>query len=274
MEKDPALISKKVEEFLQVFKKGEEFTQELLKENERLRYRIAQLEEMTKFSDREGSFRSHSLEERIKFLEDENRQLIDRYRVVEEENKDFANRYIEVEAENNNLANLYVASYQLHSTLDFSECLKIILEIVMNLIGAEEFSIMMLDEKTNEMTIVAQEGMGPEARASIKLGAGIIGVAAKTGESFYRAGDPKDLKGVDYLHPLVVIPLKIKEHVIGVIVIYKLLVQKEAFSPVDYELFTMLAGHAATALFSSKLYSQSERKLTTIQSFLDLLKDK
>ena len=92
--------------------------------------------------------------------------------MVEEENKDFANRYIEVEAENNNLANLYVASYQLHSTLDFSESLKIILEIVMNLIGAEEFSIMMLDEKTNELTIVAQEGMGPEARASVKAGRG------------------------------------------------------------------------------------------------------
>jgi len=274
MEKEPAPISKKVEEFLQVFKKGEEFTQELLKENEKLRYRLAQLEEVTRFSDREGNFKVHSMEERIKFLEEENKSLIQRYRVVEEENKDFANRYIEVEAENNNLANLYVASYQLHSTLDFSESLKIILEIVMNLIGAEEFSIMMLDEKTNELTIVAQEGMGPEARPSVKLGVGVIGGASKSGEAFYREGDPKNLSGVDYLHPLVVIPLKIKEHVIGVIVIYKLLVQKEAFSNVDYELFTMLAGHAATALFSSKLYSQSERKLTTIQSFLDLLKEK
>jgi nitrate/nitrite-specific signal transduction histidine kinase len=274
MEKEPAPISKKVEEFLQVFKKGEEFTQELLKENEKLRYRVAQLEEVTKFSDREGTYKVNSLEERIKFLEEENRSLIERYRVVEEENKDFANRYIEVEAENNNLANLYVASYQLHSTLDFNESLKIILEIVMNLIGAEEFSIMMLDEKTNELSIVAQEGMGPEARASIKLGEGIIGTAARSGESFYREGDPTDLTGVDYLHPLVVIPLKIKEHVIGVIVIYKLLVQKQQLSNIDYELFSMLAGHAATALFSSKLYSQSERKLTTIQSFLDLLKEK
>ncbi len=274
MDKDSAPMAKRVEEFLQVFKKGEEFTHELLKENEKLRYRAAQLEEATKFTDREGGFRAHGMEERIKFLEDENKRLIDRYRVVEEENKDFANRYLDVEAENNNLANLYVASYQLHSTLDFSESLKIILEIVMNLIGAEEFSIMMLDEKTNELTIVAQEGMGPEAQASVKLGEGTIGAAAKSGEAFYREGDPKNLEGVDYLHPLVVIPLKIKEHVIGVIVIYKLLVQKEAFSPVDYELFTMLAGHAATALFSSKLYSQSERKLTTIQSFLDLLKEK
>lgn len=274
MEKEPAAISKKVEEFLQIFKKGEEFTQELLKENEKLRYKVAKFEEVNKFSDREESFKAHGLEERVKFLEEENQQLLDRYRVVEDENKDFANRYIEVEAENNNLANLYVASYQLHSTLDFNESLKIILEIVMNLIGAEEFSIMMLDEKTNELTIVAQEGMGPEARPSVKLGEGVIGKAAKSGESFYREGDPTDLTGVDYLHPLVVIPLKIKEHVIGVIVIYKLLVQKQSFSNVDYELFSMLAGHAATALFSSKLYSQSERKLTTIQSFLDLLKEK
>jgi hypothetical protein len=51
-------------------------------------------------------------------------------------------------------------------------------------------------------------------------------------------------------------------------------VQKRTFTNIDYELFTMLAGHAATALFSAKLYSQSARKLTTIQSFLDLLKEK
>ncbi len=49
MEKETASISKKVEDFLQVFKKGEEFTQELLKENEKLRYKVAKLEEVSKF---------------------------------------------------------------------------------------------------------------------------------------------------------------------------------------------------------------------------------
>jgi hypothetical protein len=136
MDKDAGSLNKKVEDFLQVFRKGEEFTQELLRENEKLRYRLAQHEEGSKFSGREEDFKMHSMEERLKFLEDENKNLLDRYRQVEEENKDFASRYIEVEAENNNLANLYVASYQLHSTLDFNESLKIILEIVMNLIGA------------------------------------------------------------------------------------------------------------------------------------------
>jgi nitrate/nitrite-specific signal transduction histidine kinase len=265
-------ITKKVEEFLHVFRKGEEFTQELLKENEKLRFRAIQLEDIVKQSGTSESFKLQTMEERLRLLEDQNKELLKRYQEVEKENQDFANRYIEVEAENNNLANLYVASYQLHSTLDFSESLKIILEIVMNLIGAEEFSIMLLDEKKNELMIVAQEGLTDIFNPGIRLGDGIIGCCAQEGESYYRPGDPSDTAGVDITHPLVCIPLKIKEHVIGAIVVYKLLIQKKSFTNVDYELFSMLAGHAATALFSSKLYSESERKLTTIQSFLDLLK--
>src|SRR4030042_1243887 len=197
MEKEPS-IAKKADEFLQIFKKGEEFTKDLIKENERLRFRIAQLEENIEKSGNEEKDRLY--EDRIKMLEEELNSLLERYRKVEEENKDFALKYVEWEAENNNLANLYVASYQLHSTLDFSESLKIILEIVMNLIGAEEFSIMMLDEKTNELTIVANEGMGSEPRPSIKLGEGTIGQACKSGESYYREGDPTDLTDIDYLH--------------------------------------------------------------------------
>jgi transcriptional regulator with GAF, ATPase, and Fis domain len=274
MEKEPGPISKKVEDFLHIFRKGEEFTQELLKENERLRFRIVDLEGRTNHVDRESGDRVGSLEERIRSLEEENTGLLERYRQVEQENKDFASRYIDVEAENNNLANLYVASYQLHSTLDFSESLRIVQEIMMNLIGAEEFAIMMLDERSNELVLVGAEGLGPEEKTGIPRGEGIIGIAAGTGEAYYRSGDPTDTAGTDYTHPLVCIPLKIKDEVIGVLSIYKLLVQKTAFTDVDYELFSMLAGHAATALFSARLYSQSERKLSTIQSFLDLLKEK
>ena len=68
------------------------------------------------------------------------------------------------------------------------------------------------------------------------------------------------------------IPLKIKDSVIGVISINKLLVQKTTFTAMDYELFTLLAGHAATAVFSAQLYSASARKLTTLQGFLDMMK--
>ena len=58
---------------------------------------------------------------------------------------------------------------------------------------------------------------------------------------------------------------------IGAIAIYSLLQQKVGFSALDHELFTLLAGHAATAIFASELYSQSERKLSTIKGFIELL---
>jgi nitrate/nitrite-specific signal transduction histidine kinase len=264
-------IMKKADEFLQIFKKGEEFTQELLRENERLRFRIAQLEETIERSEDEGKKKLY--EERIKVVEEELNSLKERYRQVEEENKDFATKYIEVEEENNNLANLYVASYQLHSTLDFNEVLRIVLEIIINLIGAERFAILLIEEKTNELVPVATEGVSIADVPKVRFGEGIIGTVAREGESYF-ADNMQERRLVSFEEPMVCIPLKIKEHVIGVIAIYALFLQKERFSNVDYELFNLLAGHAATAIFSSRLYTQSERKLTTIQSFLDLLKEK
>jgi transcriptional regulator with GAF, ATPase, and Fis domain len=261
----------RAEEFLQVFKKGAEFTTDLLKENERLRYQNVQVEEQLKIlneSAGEGGA-SEELLKKIQKLEEEKDEIVSRIKHVEEENIDFANRYVEIENENNMLANLYIATYQLHSTLDFKEVTDVILEIVINLIGAEEFSILLLDEKTTKLEAVASEGLKNSEIPSFELGEGIIGEMAKTGDNYFI--DELDGYERDFNHPLVCIPLKIKEHVIGVIVIYKLLVQKEKFSDVDYELFTLLAGHAATAIFSSKLYTDSERKLNTIQGFIDLM---
>jgi transcriptional regulator with GAF, ATPase, and Fis domain len=264
-------VQSRAEEFLQVFKKGAEFTHELMKENERLRFRVLELEEARFENGWEAQVEEEKkqLLTRINELEAEKEEILGQIRQVEAENQDFATRYVEIEHENNNLANLYIASYQLHSTLDFKEVLQIIIEIIINLIGGEEFGIMLLDEKANELQAVATEGIAREDVPAVKIGIGIIGQVAKTGENYF----VEDVHSYvpDLQNPMVCIPLKIKEHVIGVLVIYKLLVQKISFAELDYELFTLLAGHAATAVFSSRLYSDSERKLTTIQGFLDLL---
>jgi transcriptional regulator with GAF, ATPase, and Fis domain len=220
----------RAEKFLELFNKSKEFTEELLRENERLRSRLGALEE---------------------------------------QNKDYATRYTEIEEQNNNLASLYVASYQLHSTLDFREVIQVVQEIIVDLVGAKAYAILLRDEDTNELRTIACDGediMPGVEKISVHFGQGIIGGVAQSGESFYLDGGTVSMD-----RPLAAVPLKIKDHVIGVIAIYKLLVQKHAFTAVDYELFALLAAHAATAIFSAKLYAQSERKLNTIQSFLDLL---
>jgi nitrate/nitrite-specific signal transduction histidine kinase len=271
MSDDPAT---KGQEFFQMFLKAKEFTEELLKENERLRFKVARLESA---SETPAAAATGSPDERVKELSARVRQLEERlaemetrYRKVEEENKEFADRYIEIEEQNNNLANLYVASYQLHSTLDYKEVVRIVQEIVINLIGAEAFHLWMVNEKTGQLELEASEGQDVPVKA-LPIGEGPLGKAAKTGENVF--ADRVAVKDpTPFEQPIAVIPLKIKDSVIGIISINKLLVQKTAFTTMDHELFTLLAGHAATAIFSAKLYSTSERKLITLQGFLDMLK--
>ena len=254
---------RKGQDFLQIVAKAKEFTEELLKENERLRFKLAGL------AGAPADERARELSGRVRELEAQLLEVEKRYKEVEQENKEFADRYVEIEEQNNNLANLYVASYQLHSTLDFKEVVRIVQEIVINLIGAEAFHLFLLSEKTGRLEREASEGQ--EAPAALAVGEGIIGTAAQTGLSYF-AEEVVHVEPTAFDQPIAVIPLKIKESVIGVISINKLLVQKKAFTNMDHELFTLLAGHAATAVFSAKLYSTSERKLTTLQGFLDMLK--
>lgn len=264
---DPA---HKGQEFFGMFLKAKEFTEDLLKENERLRFKIAHLESTGGAIAPSGDERVQTLTKRIQELEERLSDVETRYKKVEEENKEFADRYIEIEEQNNNLANLYVASYQLHSTLDYGEVIRIVQEIVINLIGAEAFHLFMVSEKTGQLELETSEGQTAPV-TSIAMGEGPIGRAAKTGENHF-SDNVAHREPTPFDEPIAVIPLKIKDTVIGVISINKLLVQKTAFTSMDYELFTLLAGHAATAVFSAKLYSTSSRKLNTLQGFLDMLK--
>ena len=265
----------KGEEFLEMFRKGQEFTQDLLKENERLRFQVVHLEEVMKKEleapdSGQQSSMSMDMTEKLAQYKVRLEDLENRLSEVEAENVDFVQRYIDVEEQNNNLANLYVASFQLHSTLDYKEVLQIILEIIINLIGGEIFAIYLLDEKAKILNPEASEGVSISEIPRIPLGDGVIGAAVLANENYFNdtpSEDPKEL----YKDPLVCIPLSIQDDVIGAIAIFHLLQQKATFAPVDFELFTLLAGHAATAIFSSRLFTESKRKLSTYQGFLDLL---
>src|SRR5215475_3635595 len=173
---DPA---KSGHEFLQIVSKAKEFTEELLKENERLRFKIASLE--TGGVTAHSEDRVRELQKRLRELEERLAELEAKHRKAEEENKEFADRYIEIEEQNNNLANLYVASYQLHSTLDYREVVRIVQEIVINLIGAEAFHIFILNDKTGTLDLETSEGQTSPI-SSVAVGEGKIGAAAASGE--------------------------------------------------------------------------------------------
>lgn len=273
---EPKAKMDKSEALIKLFEEGKNFTEELLKENERLRRALVvqKVDSPDIPTPSKGLERDSEIEDRIKSLQAERdhyknklKELQKNLSEVEEENQEFAQKYIEVEQQNANLANLYVASYRLHSTLDFNEVVAIIKEIVINLVGSETFGVFLNnDEESNQLTLITHEGLEDKAVFSITLGVGEVGRAIEQGEIYYGESNGSGDK------PIACIPLKIQDQILGVIAIFELLRQKDGFEQVDFELFSLMADHAATAVYSSKLHAMSERKLSTMKGFLDLLK--
>jgi hypothetical protein len=260
------------EAVLAIFRRGADFMKQLMDDNARLRKQMESFDTRQREAAKDPvdweDLRKELLS-RITILEDENESILKQLRSVENENQQFAERYLEIEEENNNIANLYVASYQLHYTLDPSEVLKVILEIVINLIGAELFCVYLCEEAGEVLEPVASEGGPVSDFPSIGMGDGPVGESVASGDVMTRS--PAEGGSDEAGQPVVCIPLRVADKPIGAIVIHRLLSQKDGFSALDHELFTLLAGHAATAIFASRLYAQSERKLSTIQGFIELL---
>jgi len=203
-------------------------------------------------------------------LSEENLSLEKRVLELEDENREFAERLVNTEDLNNNLINLYVASSRMHSVLEWNNVIEIIKEVVINFVGVEQFALLLWDEGKQSLCYSAGEGFDPDAFPTVSAGEGLLGEVFAAGEIFLHAGNVAN-GSEDPLQPLAAIPLAIHGEVIGVLAIYHLLTQKEKFEPVDHQLFSMLAEHAATALFSSKLYGESERKRQTYRGMMDIL---
>jgi putative methionine-R-sulfoxide reductase with GAF domain len=261
---------------LELFEDGKRFTQDLLRENERLRSLVAGL----KLEQRDLESRVvradvpliqqkvQVLEQEVQQLRQENGALREQFRSVEAENRDFADRYVQVERQNSDLINLYVTSHRLHSTLNYEEVLRILKEIIINMIGTEKFGVYLVQEQ--RLVLIALEGISQPLGSSLAIGEGSIGRAAASGQ-LYVAPAETDMRTFTG-NPIACIPLKVGEQVMGVIAIFSLLLQKDKFGSIDFELFELLGGHAATAIYVSHLYSASERKRCTLEGFIDLLK--
>ena len=218
-------------------------------------------------------------DERVKRLQAENERLaaqagLLRQQVcdLEEENLDFANQIVRTEEINNNLTNLYIASSRLHSVLDREQVAEIIKEITINFVGAEKFALLLHTKGSSHLDYMMSEGFAPGAfPATICIDQNNIFMQAVLEQESYFVEGVVGEGSDDPNLPSAAIPLVIHGDVIGVLTIYRLLVQKERFEPIDFHLFSMMAEHAATALFSSGLYEKSERKRETYRGMMDLL---
>ena len=175
-------------------------------------------------------------------------------------------QYVETQALMNKLDKLYIASSWLHSNLDFDTVLSDITDITINLIGAKGIAIFLVSELGGELVPVKSGDIDLASVPKVKIATGSTGESAKTGELSLSAAYLIHRSYSDINKPLACIPLKIKDHVIGLIAIYSLYIKKSGFTQKDRENFDLLAHHSAIAIFTSRAYT-IEKKAKNLSRF-------
>lgn len=259
------------------------YTRDLLRENQRLRALTARLEaerrtlEKQLIDLRPMADENRDLRQRLEIARRDAEDALDRLSTarrqterqaserlemerqlleIESESRRYLEQYLDVEQQNLNLANLYVAGYRLHSTLDRAEVIEGIQEIIVNLVGSEEFVILEGEPGIDARIVV---GMGVDAEAwealpewaqrRVESCCTTGAVWVRDAETDAGAAEP-DLVGC--------VPLRLDGATCGAIALFGLLPQKNGIEPVDRELFSLLASHAATALYCTRLHAAQQ----------------
>lgn len=217
--------------------------EDLLESNRRLGLAISVLGKERDLASREDVHELNKRSERWRAEQDGVLQLL---QTIDDEHRHFEEQFHEVERQNANLATLYAAGHALHGSVDRAAVLSGIQEIVINLIGSEEFAIVAADE---QLTPYALFGTQPQDLAGLTPRSGIIGRALVEQRPLaLMRSMPADSTGVR-----VCIPLQIGEKTHGFVLIFGFLPQKEELLPIDYELFSLVGSQAAAAMFASEL---------------------
>lgn len=223
------------------------YIKKVLSENEALRVTLVEVESENARLAYEAAALRRDLEEQRA----QESNLQERLAEVRASSEQYMKQFMVVEQHNMNLANLYVASYQLHGTLDRTAVVAAIQEIVVNLIGSEEFAV--FEYSPEGLELIGSVGLSqvhttdafmPNSRVWRVIASGEAALLPPEGDM------------------VACVPLKLDGIVTGVVAIYALLPHKSALEPLDYELFDLLASHAATALYCTSLHERSKANAT------------
>lgn len=178
----------------------------------------------------------------------------------------------ELRARCDRLELLYEVSNAIHSTLDPSAALDLILRQIVRVTRATSGSIVLVNPNTGMLEIETSFGLpAGAAECKLKVGEGITGWVARTGKPA-RVGDVRKDPRYIMLRPNVcselAVPLEEGEEVRGVINVDS--DRPDAFSQQDQELLEILARHAVQAIHNTWIYEQMRLKTRLLETLLSV----
>jgi phosphoserine phosphatase RsbU/P len=154
-----------------------------------------------------------------------------------------------------------------NTTLDLDTTLRRVAELVRKVIDYEIFSILLLNEKTQELRIRFEVGYAKEVaeRLCIKVGEGVTGVAAQRREPVLVGDvtqDPRYISGVPNVRSELAVPLIVKNRVIGVLNLES--PQRDHFTEEHKRLLMLIGSRMAVGVENARLYTRTTRQARTL----------
>src|SRR5215813_11684444 len=163
-----------------------------------------------------------------------------------------------------------------NSTLDLDTTLRRVAELVRKVIDFKIFSILLLNERAQELSIRFQIGYPKEIadRTRVKVGQGITGVAAQTREAILVndvSADSRYIGVVPNVYSELAVPLIVKNKVIGVLNIDS--EEKDFFCEEHKRLLMLVASRMAVGIENARLHTRTTRQARTLQLLNEIARE-
>ena len=160
------------------------------------------------------------------------------------------------------LQTLFEIGKSVTSQLDLERVLRLVAEAAVELTGADESYLLLIDEATGNLYLRAQANLGVEETKNfwVKVNDSIAGQVVHSGQPITLSRDSNSLKVKTGLtvYSLVNVPVTLGDEVIGVLGADNRH-QKRAFTKDDEKLLALLAEWAAIAIQNARLYADTRQ---------------
>ncbi|MCL4267045.1 MAG: response regulator [Anaerolineae bacterium] len=166
---------------------------------------------------------------------------------------------------------LYGVGKSVASSLDLEEVLHRVVEAAVYVVGAEEGSLMLLDEEHGELYIRASKNLDSKARSMRKrVNDSLAGKVLQTKRAIAIGNDSqwKRTHTALLVKSLIYVPLILQNKPIGVLGVTNRL-KETSFDSNDTRALSALGGYATIAINNANIYSEIERERETLTAVVD-----
>ncbi len=169
------------------------------------------------------------------------------------------------------LRSLYEVGSTLGTSLRLEDVLKKVMDEAITLLGAENGSLMLVDEVRSELKMLVAQGLDEQivTTTRVNLGEGISGWVAQEGQPRLLSRTSSEFNAGDAAESAMCVPLKSKDRCIGVLNLSGCRDGGD-FVEEDLKILTILASHAAAAIDIAQLYRKVSSQVEHLEALYKL----